>query len=57
MAHQTTPMQWPPNHLIGHLPFLVGTGLSGGTQDMSSDLVDHCRADVVDVDCAADRWR
>jgi hypothetical protein len=57
MAHRTAPMQRPPNHLIDHLPFLVGTGMFGGISDMSSDPIDRCCADMDGADCAAIRWR
>jgi hypothetical protein len=56
VAHRSAPVQRSPNRLIGHLPFQVGTGLSGGTSDMFDDPPDCCRADVADADRVVDRW-
>jgi hypothetical protein len=41
VAHRTPYLQWPQNRLNGCLPFRVGTRLSDGTLDMSSDPPDR----------------
>jgi hypothetical protein len=46
----------PPNRLIGRLPFRVGTRLSSGTPDMSSDPSRPLPADVVGTDHAVNHW-
>jgi hypothetical protein len=53
MVHRTISVQRPSNHLIGHLPFRVGTELSNG----APDIPDRCPTDVVGADRATDRWR
>jgi hypothetical protein len=50
-------MQRPLNRLIACLPFQVSTRLFGGTPDMSGDPPDHCHANMVGTDRAADHWR
>jgi hypothetical protein len=56
VAHRTAPVQRLLNRLIGHLPFWVGTGQSGGTLNMSGNPPDRCRANVASNDLAMDRW-
>jgi hypothetical protein len=56
VAHRTLCLQRPLNHMIGGLPFWVGTRLSGGTSDCPVLPLDRCRGDVVGVDRAVDRW-
>jgi hypothetical protein len=57
VSHQTLRLQRPLEHLIGRLPFRVGTELSSGTLDMSGDPPDRCRADVAGADRTLYRWR